>query len=222
MARTTLHSDANRLTLTPVSSGLRVGFWLCIVVAIAAVMRRLIALGKTPSVTEPPDLRRLDEFFRSHASLTYAHIGTALLFVCILPLVYWNRTRHWKPVRALFYLLGLIVGLTAFGMAAHPVGGFVEGAAVVVFNLLFIFSLAQSFRAWRVGDLIADRRWTLRATAIVLGIATTRPVMGIFFATVRLTGWTPHQFFGPAFWIGFSINTVVMEIALRRHARSIE
>jgi hypothetical protein len=83
-------------------------------------------------------------------------------------------------------------------------------------------SLAQSFRAWRAGDAIADRRWTLRATAIVLGIATTRPVMGIFFATARLTGWTPHQFFGPAFWIGFTINTVVMELVLRGRARSIE
>lgn len=220
MARTTLHSDTHRLA--PLPSGLRVGFWLCIVVAIAAVMRRLLALGQAPSATEPPDLRTLDAFFRSHASLTYAHIGTALLFVCVLPFVYWNRTRPWKPVRALFYLLGLIVGLTAFGMAAHPVGGVIEGAAVVVFNLLFLFSLAQSFRAWRTGDAIADRRWTLRATAIVLGIATTRPVMGVFFATARLTGWTPHQFFGPAFWIGFTINTVVMELVLRRCSRSIE
>lgn len=220
MAQMTLHSDPNRLA--PVSSGLRVGFWLCIVVAIAAVMRRLLALGQAPSAAEPPDLRTLDTFFRSHTALTYAHIVTALLFVCVLPLVYWSRTRLWQPVRVALYSLGLIVGITAFGMSRNPVGGVVEGAAVVVFNLLFLFSLVQSFRAWRSRDLLADRRWTLRATAIVLGIATTRPVMGVFFATARLTGWTPHQFFGPAFWIGFSINTVVMEIALRRHARSIE
>lgn len=220
MARTTHHSRLH--ALTPLPSGFRVGFWLCILVAIAAVMRRLLALRQTPSSTEPPDLQRLDQFFRSHASLTYAHIVVALMFVCVLPLVYWNRTRLWQPVRVAFYLLGLIVGLTAFGMAAHPVGGSVEGAAVVVFNLLFLLSLAQSFRAWRAGDAIADRRWTLRATAIVLGIATTRPVMGIFFATARLTGWTPHQFFGFAFWIGFTINAVVMELVLRKRARSIE
>ncbi|MEZ2347798.1 DUF2306 domain-containing protein [Terriglobus sp. RCC_193] len=220
MTPTTRHSHPHELT--PLPSGLRVGFWLCIVVAIAVVMRRLLALGHSPSSTEPPDLQRLDQFFRSHASLTYVHIVVALLFVCILPLVYWSRTRLWQPVRTLFYLLGLVVGLTAFGMAAHPVGGVVEGAAVVVFNLLFLFSLLQSFRYWRRGDTIADRRWTLRATAIVLGIATTRPVMGVFFATARLTGWTPHQFFGPAFWIGFTINTVVMELVLRRRARSIE
>lgn len=208
--------------LTPLPYGLRVGFWLCILVAIAVVLRRLLALGHVPSYTEPPDLQGLDLFFRSHASLTYAHIVVALVFVCILPLIYWNRTRLWQPVRIAFYLLGLIVGLTAFGMAAHPVGGVVEGSAVAVFNLLFLFSLMQSFRAWRIGDAIADRRWTLRATAIVLGIATTRPVMGVFFATARLTGWTPHQFFGFAFWIGFTINTVVMELVLRRRARSIE
>jgi uncharacterized membrane protein YsdA (DUF1294 family) len=55
----------------------------------------------------------------------------------------------------------------------------------------------------------------VRAVAILLGIATTRPVMGVFFATARVTHLTPHQFFGVAFWIGFSINTLVIELWLR-------
>jgi len=41
--------------------------------------------------------------------------------------------------------------------------------------------------------------------------------MGVFFATSRLTHWTSQQFFGPAFWIGFSINVIVMELWLARH-----
>jgi len=59
------------------------------------------------------------------------------------------------------------------------------------------------------------RRWLMRAVAILLGIATTRPVMAVFFATSRLTHLQPSQFFGIAFWIGFSINTLAMEWWLR-------
>jgi hypothetical protein len=54
-----------------------------------------------------------------------------------------------------------------------------------------------------------------RAIAVLLGIATTRPVMGIFFATSRITHLAPEQFFGIAFWIGFSINTLIVELWLR-------
>ena len=43
--------------------------------------------------------------------------------------------------------------------------------------------------------------------------------MGVFFATSRLTHLTPSQFFGIAFWIGFSINTfLAIEIWLRSGA----
>jgi hypothetical protein len=40
-------------------------------------------------------------------------------------------------------------------------------------------------------------------------------VMGIFFATSRITHLSPEQFFGIAFWIGFSINTLIIELWLR-------
>jgi hypothetical protein len=50
---------------------------------------------------------------------------------------------------------------------------------------------------------------------VLLGIATTRPVMGVFFATSRLTHLEPAHFFGVAFWIGFSVNTVLVEVWLR-------
>jgi uncharacterized membrane protein YsdA (DUF1294 family) len=64
-----------------------------------------------------------------------------------------------------------------------------------------------------------ERRWLLRAIAILLGIATTRPVMGIFFATSALTHLTPHQFFGIAFWVGFSMNTLIIELWIRSRSR---
>jgi hypothetical protein len=55
----------------------------------------------------------------------------------------------------------------------------------------------------------------LRGIATLLGVATTRPVMGAFFATSRLTHWQPEQFFGVAFWIGFSINVILFELWVR-------
>jgi hypothetical protein len=39
--------------------------------------------------------------------------------------------------------------------------------------------------------------------------------MGVFFATSWLTHLEPAQFFGVAFWIGFSINTIAIELWLR-------
>jgi hypothetical protein len=44
--------------------------------------------------------------------------------------------------------------------------------------------------------------------------------MGVFFATSRLTHLTPAQFFGIAFSIGFSLNTLVMELWLRAKGKT--
>jgi len=48
-----------------------------------------------------------------------------------------------------------------------------------------------------------EERWMSEPSVILLGIATTRPVMGIFFATSRLTHLEQGQFFGVAFLDGF-------------------
>jgi hypothetical protein len=71
--------------------------------------------------------------------------------------------------------------------------------------------------AFRRRDAARHRVWVLRAVAVLLGIATTRPVMGVFFATRRLTGLTLSQFFGIAFWIGFTITFLAGEAYLRTH-----
>ncbi len=96
-------------------------------------------------------------------------------------------------------------------MSVDAFGGWVERSAVLCFNTLFLFSLVRAYAYLRSGEMVLQRRWMLRAVAILLGIATTRPVMALFFATSRLTHLEPRQFFGWAFWIGFSINTLVVE-----------
>jgi hypothetical protein len=199
--------------------GFRVGFWFCIVIAIAVVIRRIAALSSTPSASVPPQLAGLDNWFVSHAALTYVHILCALVFVLLLPLVFWRRTRDSRMVQRAIYPLGGIVGLTAYAMSVYAVGGWLERAAVLFFNTLYLFALYRAFNFRRSGDRTQQQRWLLRAIAILLGIATTRPVMGVFFATSSLTHLTPQEFFGIAFWMGFSINTLAMELWLRTQGR---
>ncbi|HMF75729.1 MAG TPA: hypothetical protein VK604_08725 [Bryobacteraceae bacterium] len=198
---------------------IRIGFWACIVISVAVVIRRLVALVAPPQ-SAPPQLAALDGAFASHAILTLAHILPALTFVLLAPfVVVRTSTRTSWPERLLFPI-GAIVGLTAYAMSAYSVGGWVERSAVLFFNTLFLFSLFRAHQYWRHGELLLKRRWLTRAIGILLGIATTRPVMAIFFATSSSTHLTPAQFFGLAFWIGFSINTLVVELWLRSRDRS--
>lgn len=214
-----MKKEAHSNKRTAISSGredplwLRAGFWMCIVIAIAAVLRRVVALAH-PSQSGPPQLVALDAAFASHIGLTLAHILPALAFVVLIPFVYSRRFAGAAWVEGVLFPLGTVVGLTAYAMSAFSVGGWVERSAVLFFNSLFLFSL---IRAWQLrhGEPHLKLRWLTRAIGILLGIATTRPVMGVFFATSRLTHLEPRQFFGIAFWIGFSINTAVVEFWLR-------
>ena len=49
----------------------------------------------------------------------------------------------------------------------------------------------------------------IRAFGVALGVATTRPIIGAFFAASRLS---PHEFFGTAFWLGFTITLIAAEV----------
>jgi hypothetical protein len=198
---------------------IRISFWLCVLIAVAAVIRRLVALAH-PAQSGPPAMVSLDAVFSSHTALTLAHIVPALIFVLLTPLVYLRRFANKAWVEALLFPLGGIVGITAYLMSSNPVGGWIERSAVLFFNSLFLLCL---FRAWQLrhGHRILHLQWMTRAIGILLGIATTRPIMGVFFATSRITHLTPSQFFGIAFWIGFSLNTLVVELWVRsRSARS--
>ena len=195
------------------------GFWVCVFISLAVVVRRLIALANSKASSRSP-MASLDTDFASHSALTLAHIVPAAAFV-ILAVFVLLRKRHGKWMDALFFLLGSITGITAYAMSAYAVGGWIERAAVFVFDTWFLCSLARAFWFSVQRDTKRQRAWTTRAVGVLLGIATTRPVMGVFFATSPLTHLTVNQFFGIAFWIGFSINTIVVELWLhsKRHAR---
>jgi hypothetical protein len=198
----------------PAPLWLRIGFWVCTLIAVGAVVRRIVALA-FPSSSGPPRLVGLDRMFASHSALTLAHILPALAFVVLTPFAIFPRISRVRWPERWLFPLGGIVGITAYAMSVYAVGGWIERSAILFYNSLFLFSLAQAWFFKVRGQPLLKTRWLVRAVAILLGIATTRPVMGIFFATSRITHLGPRQFFGIAFWIGFSINWIVVESWLR-------
>ena len=73
------------------------------------------------------------------------------------------------------------------------------------FALVFLGLGYLNIRRHRV-DL--HRQWMIRAFGVALGVATTRPIIGAFFAARRLS---PHEFFGAAFWLGFTTTLLAAE-----------
>jgi uncharacterized membrane protein len=203
--------------------------WITLIVlctiATAAVLRRTYILLFPPTTLHAPDLAAMDDVFAAHRTMTLMHILPALCLVLLLP--FWFspsvRQRHASAhhhITQILFVLGAITAVTALFMNTHPIGGFNEVAAILLFNTLFIVSLARSYVLWLRGNIPLHRAWMTRAFAVLLGIATTRPVVGIFFATARITHLQPHQFFGTAFWIGFTLTYIAGEAYLRSRAAS--
>jgi len=95
------------------------------------------------------------------------------------------------------------------------IGGTLESVAIYFYDSIFLISLIKAFLHARRREIGLHREWMIRANGVLLGIATTRPVMGIFFATSPLTGLAPRQFFGIAFWAGFSLTWLAGEAWIR-------
>src|ERR1700722_3631649 len=101
---------------------LRTGFWACIVISVAVVLRGVAALADPPR-SAPPQMAGLDAVFASHATLTLLHILPALAFVVVAPLVVFRRPGHAAWPERLIFPLGGVVGITAYAMSVYSVGG---------------------------------------------------------------------------------------------------
>jgi Predicted membrane protein (DUF2306) len=199
-------------------------FLLLCVIGAAAAIRRIVVLIAPQAAVRVSQANVLDLDFASRKLLTLCHIIPALLFVLLLPMWFMRGVRS-RPAlhRRLSYtllFLGGVVGVTALLLSLHPFGGLNESTAAILFDCLFLFSLARAWATLRRNDLELYRTWMIRAVAVLLGIATTRPVMGIFFATQSITHLQPQQFFGTAFWIGFTTTYIAGEAYLRSHPTS--
>jgi hypothetical protein len=194
-------------------------FLLLCMIGTAAAVRRIVVLLTPQAVAGGSQMNLMDVAFASRKVLTLCHIVPALLFVLLVAAWFLASVRrrpklHHLVTYALF-LLGAVVGVTALLLSLHPFGGLNESTAAILYDCLFLFSLGRAWVTLRRGDLELHRRWMIRAVAVLLGIATTRPVMGIFFATASITHLQPQQFFGTAFWIGFTATYIAGEAYLR-------
>ena len=164
----------------------------------------------------------LDDLFAHYPVLTLVHIVPGLLFMLLGPMQFSSsiRARHLRWHRwsgRVFVACGFAIGITAlimsFGMPA--IGGVNQAAATTLFGSYFLVALSRAFWLIRRREIAMHREWMIRAFSIGLAVATIRPIMGIFFATSRLSGLTPREFFGIAFWIGFTLHLMAAEAWIR-------
>jgi uncharacterized membrane protein len=192
------------------------GVIVLVVIGVAAVTRRTLVLlwpAEFAAKSSNP-AASLDAGFARHALLTLVHILPGALFLVLTPLQFLPRIRakHLQVHRWMGRVLvvsGLIIGTTALVMSyMMNIGGPNETAATTLFGILFLFCLIKAYLHIRRKEVARHREWMIRAYAVGLGVATTRPIVGMFFAFRRLT---PHEFFGIAFWLGFTTTFLVGE-----------
>jgi len=192
---------------------------LLTLIGVAIVIRRASALF-SPSTAPPnfPEAAAMDGGFARHTLLTMLHITPGLLFILLAPLQFVRRLRNRKPklhrwIGRLVLVSGLIIGGSALVMSSQmAIGGANETAATTLFAIVFLFSLIKAFLHVRRRRFALHREWMIRAFAVGFAVASIRPIVGVFFATSRLTQLTPHDFFGTAFWLGFTIQLMVAEV----------
>jgi uncharacterized membrane protein len=178
-----------------------------------------------PAVASNPVAARfaaLDDLFAHYPVLTLVHIAPGLLFMVLGPLQFSStiRARHLRWHRwsgRIFVICGAVIGTSAlimsFGMPA--IGGLNQAVATTLFSSFFLYALGMAFWHIRRREVALHREWMIRAFSVGLAVATIRPIIGIFFATSRLSGLTPHEFFGIAFWIGFVLHLIAAEAWIR-------
>ena len=187
-----------------------------------AILWPIIAHGyHVPVISSNPRLAQLgatDDLFARYSYLTLIHILPGLLFMILGPLQFSAaiRARHLRWHRwsgRVFLLCAGIIGISALVMSLWmpAIGGVNQAAATTLFGCFFLFAFGKAFRHVRRREIVLHREWMIRGFATGLAVAAIRPIIGFFFATSSLTGLTPREFFGTAFWIGFVVSLMVAE-----------
>jgi uncharacterized membrane protein len=196
-------------------------------IGIAVAARRIahllpmLARGQARAALTNPraaQFAALDDLFGRYPILTLVHIVPGLFFMVLGPLQFSAtiraRHRRWHRFSGrIFVICGLVIGVSALVMSLGmpAIGGVNQAAATILFATFFLFALCKAFWHIRRREIGAHREWMIRAFAVGLAVATIRPIIGVFFATNRLSGLTPHEFFGIAFWIGFVLHLIAAE-----------
>jgi uncharacterized membrane protein len=188
---------------------------ILVAIGVAAATRRaLVLIWPEIFAGKYPPAAALDTGFAKHAALTLGHIIPGTVFLLLAPLQFVSsiRAKHlWlhRLLGRILVVLGLVVGVSSLVMTfTMNIGGANETAATTLFGILFLFCLINAYRHIRRKEVARHREWMIRTLGIALGIATTRPIVGMFFAFRKLT---PHEFFGTAFWLGFTTTLLAAE-----------
>jgi uncharacterized membrane protein YsdA (DUF1294 family) len=198
-----------------------------VLIGVVIVIRRTMHLFLTsPAPSRFPEAAEMDAGFARHRLLTMLHIVPGLLFILLGPLqfvrslrVRWPGLYRWSG--RVFLVSGMIVGITALVMSPQlAIGGANETAAATLFALVLLFSLIKAYLYIRARNVALHREWMIRAFAVGLAVATVRPIVGVFFATRSITHLSPRDFFGTAFWLGFTIQLMAAEIWIN-YTRSV-
>ncbi len=199
-----------------------------ILIGVVMIFRRTLFLihvlqNRYQPTTLPPGVPNFpEEGFVLNPLLTLIHILPALLFIVLGSLQFvkrirsrWPRVHRW--IGRVVLTSGVIVGISGMVMGFKmSISGVSETAATTLFGALFLFSLMRAFLCIRNANIVMHRQWMIRAYALGMAVTTTRPIVGIFFATSSLTGLTPKDFFGTALWIGFTIHLITAEVWINR------
>jgi uncharacterized membrane protein len=186
-------------------------------IGIAAVVHRVAILIHPAADAGFAPAALLDATFARDPALTFVHIIPGALFMILGPFQFvaairarWPRLHRWSG--RVFVGAGLLIGSSALVMSFQTsIGGITETSATTLFAIIFLFDLAKAFWHIRQREIARHREWMIRAFAIGLAVATIRPIIAAFFATSQFTHLTPVQFFGIAFWIGFTLHLVAAE-----------
>ena len=199
--------------------------WIAVIllafIGLAVSTRRAVVLLDRGTPTAPNNpAAALDAHFAGHRPLTLAHILPAALFMLLGPLQFvrrigsnYPRFHRWSG--RIFLAASAIVGVTGLTMAfGKTVGGLDEKAAITLFGTFFLIALSKALWHALHREFAQHREWMIRGYATGLAVAAIRPIMGAFFAAAVLRGRNPEpsQFFGAAFWIGFTLELIAAEL----------
>lgn len=190
---------------------------------VAVAARRTVLLlshGSLGAGSKNNPAAALDEHFARQRVLTLAHVVPAMLFMILGPLQFIKQLRAKYPAihrwsGRVFLTASAFVGVTGLRMAfGRTIGGLDEKAAITLFGAFFLLALANALRHAMRCEFALHREWMIRGYAIGLAVATIRPIMGIFFASALARGLAPQpsQFFGTAFWVGFTLQMIAAEV----------
>jgi uncharacterized membrane protein len=190
-------------------------------IGVAVAVRRSVVLLRPGALSARNNpAAQLDSAFADRRTLSLLHIVPGMLFMALGPLQFvrglrakYPQVHRWSG--RIFLTTSAVVGITGLTLAfGKTIGGVDEKAAITLFGSFFLIALARGLWHALRREFAHHREWMIRGYAIGLAVATVRPIVGTFFAAAVLRGHRPEpsEFFGTAFWLGFTLQMIAAEI----------